>query len=279
MSFWDAIGEAAIEIGADLIVENERNKNNLDAVREGQQGSSASVGVSAGESSTTATESSTGSTDSTSNTLSELLSNSTLDEKSKSELSSLLTGQVTSGTAESDAALQEIFANLDPSKFGPEMAEKMGADASSLAVQQSLTGSIGKVLGQGTATGSFGSTAQAQLGLAAAESAARSGQAANLDAQALAGQLRGQEMDSLLSAITKAQQGNQTTTQEQAQTETGSTTQDTATEQTTDTTDTSQSTTEQESTVDSSTEQVQVDKDVGSTTDKSMDKWIQDQFN
>lgn len=279
MSLWDALGEAAIDIGADLIVANQTGKNNLDAVREGQQGSSASTGVSVGESNTTASETSTGSTESSSNTLSDLLSNSNLDEKSKSELSSLLTGQVTSGTAESDAALAEIFANLDPSKFGPEMAEKMGTEASNLAVQQSLTGSIGKVLGQGTSTGSFGSTAQAQLALAASESAARSGQAANLDAQALAGQLRGQEMDSLLSAISKAQAGNQTTTQEQAQTETGSKTQDTTTDQSTSTTDTSQTTTEQESTGESTTEQAQVDKNIGSTTDKSMDKWIQDQFN
>lgn len=279
MSIWDAIGEAAVEIGTDLIIGNEESKNNLDAVREGQQGSNASQGVTVGESNTEMSESSTGSSSSNANTITDLLSNSDLDEATKSELSSLLTGTTTSGTAESDAALADIFANLDPSKYGPEMAAKMGQDASQLAVQQSLTGNIGKILGAGTSTGSFGSTAQAQLAQAASESATRSGQSANLEAQALAGQLRGQEMDSLLNAINKAQQGNTTTSQEQAQTETGSKTQESSNTQTGSTTEESTTDTTQESTGSSSTEQAQVDKDISSSTDKSMEGFIKDAFN
>ena len=279
MSIWDAIGEAAVEIGTDIIVDNNNSKNNLDAVRAGQQGSSASTGVSAGQSNTNTNESTSGSSNTNSSNLTDLLQNSSLDETTRNELSSLLSGQTTSGTEESNAALSEIFANLDPSKYGPEMAAQMGQDASDLAVQQSLSGNIGKILGSGTATGSFGSTAQAQLAQAASESASRSGQSANLEAQALAGNLRSQEMDSLLSAIQKAQSGNTSTTQEQNQVDTGNKTSESTQEQTGSSTDTSNTETSTETSQESTTDQAQVDKDIGSTTDKSMDDWIQDAFN
>lgn len=255
MSLWDDIIKGGIEIGANLLMQDRADDAAMDRLKASQSGAGAQVGVNAGKSSATTTGQSdrtstidtTEQQDTTSRldtteasqqtsqqatkqeqvneTIQNILNNSQLDSSSRQQLESMLTGSTVAGTAESREALAGIFEQIDPNLFSRGAAERAGADASALAIQQALQSSFGEIAGMGAGTGTFGSTAQAQLAQLAQESAARTGTEANLATQNLFAQNRQSELDLLLNAISAGQAGQQQTSQQQQQQQTGSTTQ------------------------------------------------------
>lgn len=346
MSLWDDIIKGGIELGANLIMQDKANDAAMDQIKQGQSGAGAQVGVSAGQSSatgsqqtdststidTTETQDSTsqldtsettsGTTsqtsqesmqqDSINETIQNILNNSQLDSSTQQQLESILSGTSTAGTTESQAALAGIFSQINPEMFSADAADKFGADASALAIQQALQGSMGEIAGMGTSTGTFGSTAQAQMAQLAGESAARLGTEANMNAQNIFNQNRQNELDLLLNAIGAGQAGQQQTSQSQQQQQTGTTSQtgsDTSQQTGTETgsvtgstsgttTGQTDSTTTGSTTGSSSTtgtgsstqtgsesvqteqtqEQAEIDKILSSQTDKTNSDWLADQF-
>ena len=337
-SLWDDIIKGGIEIGTNLIMQDRADDAAMDRLKASQSGAGAQVGVNAGKSTATTTGQSdrtstidtTEQQDTTSRldttetsqqtsqqateqaqvneTIQNILNNSQLDSSSRQQLESLLTGTTTSGTAESREALAGIFSQINPDMFSPEAAQKAGADASSLAIQQALQSSFGEIAGMGTGTGTFGSTAQAQLAQLAMEPAARTGTEASLATTNLFAQNRQNELDLLLNAIGAGQAGQQQTTQQQQQEQSGTTSQTgqettaqtgretgkttgtttgtvsgTTTGSTAGTTSaTGTSSTQQATSETTSTEQAQeqatVDKILSSQTDKTNADWLAEQF-
>lgn len=288
---WTGAASTAIDKGLDVWMNSSNNDAAMDRVEAGQTGTSASNNTSAAVTDSTSSSNTTASNNTSSNTssieaiLSELSSNSTVNSDTLKNLEALVNSTTTSGTAESQAALSDIFGQIDPSQFSQEAAQKAGADASSLALQQVMQGGIGNILGAGSATGSFGNTAQAQLALQLGETAARTASSANLQAQDDFATRRSNEMSSLLEAIRAGQAGSQSTTQDSTSTESGTNTEQSTTDQTQSSNNTSSSTTDSTSDITqstdstNSTESAQVDQGVASSTANASDDFIENALN
>lgn len=267
---WDTILSTGVQLGADVILQNRADNAARDAAKESRRGSTAQQQTGLSQTTGTATEHATGVT----TTLSDILAKSGLDEKTQQELLATIGTTQKAGTAESDAALSTLLQTLDPSKFTQDKAVQMGEEASRVAVSQTMDSVISDILGAGTKTGTFGSTAQAQLAQSGRQKAQLAGTTANLQAQQLASTLRGNEVTNLVDAIRAAQAGTTTSAQTQSQTTTGG--------KQSETTDTSQQTNTQTATQDSTTstqqKAAQLNRDLASTTDKPNTDWLGSQF-
>lgn len=268
--FWDSVLNTGLQLGADMLLQNRASDAARDAAKESRRGSSASASSGVSQTTATGTEHTTGTT----TTLSDILSKTGLDEKTQQELLATIGTTQKAGTAESDAALEALFANLDPSQFSGEKAVQMGEEASRVATSQTMDSIISDILGAGTKTGTFGSTAQAQLAQAGAAKAEMAGTTANLQAQKLASTLRSEEVGNLVDAIRAAQAGTQTSQQEQKQTQVGGkqSTSETSTRESTSQTATQDVTSSQQQ------KAAQIQREAQSTTDKANPKWLAAQF-
>lgn len=313
------IFKSGLDLVGQSVIANQNNNAAMDRQQQSQQG--ATVGISGSTNKVDATSKEQSSTNqntnisSTENTnqtttqntsqneterlISEILNNKNVDESTKSQLQNILNGtsSVQAGTTQSNAALNTLLTGmLNPSQYSPEKAQLAAQDMMRVASSQVLQSGIGDVLNAGTATGTFGSTAQQQMSNDLQAKAALAGtQAANAVTSQYT-DARAKETANLLEAIKAAQSGNQTTTNQQQQNQTGSTstnqvTQDkTATDQnktgtttgsstanTTGTTaSTGSSTTASNTNASGSTSQTNtgVQKDVSASSNQNFDDWI-----
>lgn len=257
MSMFDTLADSLVKASGDLfntgvslvgqgILNNMNNNAAMDRQQQSQQGASASIQGSTNKTDATSKEQSTtnqnsnfatnekGTTTTTGNTsqtsteniLSQIMASKNVDESTKSQLSQIMSGStaLTAGTAESKAALNKLLTGvLDPSKYGPEKAQQAAADMMKVASQNILQSGISDVLNAGTATGTFGSTAQQQISNDLQSKAALGATQAGNAVLGQYADMRNKETTALLDAIKAAQAGNQQTNTNQKTDQTGST--------------------------------------------------------
>lgn len=185
---------------------------------------------------------------------------------------------------------------LDPSQYSPEKAQAAATDMMKVASQQIMQSGIGDVLNAGTTTGTFGSTAQAQL---SNDLTAKAALGATQAGNAVLGQyseMRNKETQGILEAIKAAQSGNQSTATNQNQSQVGSTnTQQQTTDKTTSSQDktgtvvgntntatsgttssTGSSSTASNTTASGSSSQTgtTIDKEVAASSNQNFDDWV-----
>lgn len=313
------IFSSGLNLAGQVIIADQNNNAAMDRQQQSQQG--ATVGIKGSTNKTDATSKETSSTNQNTNIsstektqqntsqnttqseteklLSEILNNKNVDENTKSQLQQMLQGttNLTAGTAQSNAALNQLLGGmLDPSQYSPEKAQAAATDMMKVASQQIMQSGIGDVLNAGTATGTFGSTAQAQL---SNDLTAKAALGATQAGNAVLGQyseMRNKEIQGILEAIKAAQSGNQSTATNQNQSQVGSTnTQQQTTDKTTSSQDktgtvvgntntatsgttssTGSSSTASNTTASGSSSQTgtTIDKEVAASSNQNFDDWI-----
>lgn len=313
------IFKSGLELVGQGVIANQNNNAAMDRQQQSQQG--ATVGVQGSTNKTDATSkeqsntsqntniSSTENTNQTTNQqtsqneterlISEILNNKNVDENTKSQLQNILSGtsSVQAGTTQSNAALNTLLTGmLNPSQYSPEKAQAAATDMMKVASQQILQSGIGDVLNAGTATGTFGSTAQQQMSNDLQAKAALAGTQAASAVQSQYTDARAKETANLLEAIKAAQSGNQVTSNQQQQNQTGTTNTSQATKDQTstnqnktgtttgsstanttgNTTQTGTSNTNSSTNASGSTSQTAtgVEKEVSASSNQNFDDWI-----
>ena len=330
MGMFDTIADGLVSAAGDMfntgvnlvgqgIIHNMNNNAAMDRQQQSQQGASVGIKGSTSKTDSTSKEQSTtnqnsnfansenGASSTTANTvqsstesiIAQIMGSKDVAESTKSQLSQIMSGStaLTAGTAESKAALNKLLTGvLDPSKYSPEKAQQAATDMMKVASQNVLQSGIGDVLNAGTATGTFGSTAQQQI---SNDLQAKAALGATQAGNAVLGQyadMRNKETSALLDAIKAAQSGNQQTATNQKTDQTGSSTTNQSTKEKTTTnqtttgsvnqTNTSNTTTNNQSTGSSNTTSntnasgsssqtgTAIDKEVAASSNQNFDDWI-----